>query len=619
MPFNHDGWFFWQGSVSILRGLGYRDFTGQPITAWPPLYPVYLALCQLVLGVSARSVAISTALATAVAVASWSLLLAWFARERGRRPRDVLCALAFVSVVLALGARNVRSENLFHGVLPLLLLFTLRARVSTTRGRFLLASGLAGAALLLSLLIRNASLAFWPAVLAVLLQHRRFPWQTRAVACGLVTALALPIWLAVRAWLGQLGRHPIHLGGRYQLTEYLLQFVAGIDRNTGLQFVGLPLLILLAVSLLRADPARANTDSPPRLGRAALLFTAVAAAALLALFNLTWIHDKPENRFTLFVTLVLGGLGLLSLPALLRRSWLALALVVLFAEPTLRLAKHTIRGRGPGAADFRAESLKGFAPSPTSIDPEHFGRAPEPIGDSMLVSPPYPSGSSRIRHRGKQPDRHGVASHEQPVPAVHQAVLRGEGLVDGETGFGRGIGDREPRFETAAALQLDAGIREQPVVPGAVGIRDTDPGHIAEIDDPQLGGELGAPLVAGVEHRDLALLAGQVGAGDDHCPDGDASQDGVADGHAGARRHRIGTRLIPPTKLERTRSGGPASSTCFSLSRSCAKAQRSSSFARCAPRQTCSPRPKPMCSFGIRSMRKRNGSSKTSSSRFAEG
>ena len=268
MPFNHDGWYYWQGSVSLLRGLGYRDFTGEPIRAWPPLYSVYLALCQLVLGVSARSIAISTAFATAAAVASWSVLLAWFARECGRGPRDVLCALAFVGVVLALYARNVRSENLFHAVLPLLLLFTLRARVSATPGRFLLESGLAGVALLVSLLIRNASLAFWPAVLAVLLLHPRLPWLTRGAACGLVTALALPIWLAVEAWLGQLGRHPIQLGGRFGFGAYLLQFVAGIDRNSGPTFVGLPLLILLTVALLHGGPrARTGTRPPGSAGQ----------------------------------------------------------------------------------------------------------------------------------------------------------------------------------------------------------------------------------------------------------------------------------------------------------------------------------------------------------------
>jgi len=297
--------------------------------------------------------------------------------------------------VLALNARDVRSESLFHAVLPLLLLFTLRARTRTTPRRFLLEAGLAGVILLISLLIRNASLAFWPAVLAVLLQHRRLPWLTRGVACGLVTALALPIWLAVRAWLGQLRTHPVYLGaGHYGFAEYVLQLISGIDFNTGLEFVGFPLIILLAVSLLRADSARANTGASARLGWAVLLFTAVAACALLAIFNLTSIHDKPEKRFTLFVTLAIGGLGLLHLPALLRRRWLALALVVLFAQPTLRLAKHTILGRGRADPDFRTESLERFVPSLATIDPGHIGQAPEPSGDLVLVSPPYPRGTA---------------------------------------------------------------------------------------------------------------------------------------------------------------------------------------------------------------------------------
>jgi len=391
MPLDPDGWYYWQGSVSIMRGLGYADFTGQPITNWQPLYSVYLAFCQLVLGISGQSIALSTAFATAAAVAAWAILLAWFARQRGRSPRDVLFALAFVSVVLALNARNVRSENLFRAVFPLLLLFTLRARTCATPRRFLLESGLAGVMLFVSILTRNASLAFWPAVLAVLLQHRRLPWATRGVACGLVTALALPSWLAVRAWLGQVGSHPIRVGGgRYEFTEYVLQLISGIDRNTGLEFVGFPLIVLLAVSLLRADPARAKAGASERLGWAALLFTAVAVCALLAIFNLTWINDRPDKRFTLFVTLTIGGLGLLHLPDLLRRGWLVLALVVLFAQPTLRLAKHTMLGRGATAPDFRTESLERFVPSLATIDPGHIGQAPEASGDLVLVSPPYP-------------------------------------------------------------------------------------------------------------------------------------------------------------------------------------------------------------------------------------
>lgn len=393
MPISPDGWYYWQGSVSILNGLGYRDFSGDAIGLWPPGYSVYLAACQLVLGISARSIALSTALAVAASVATWSILLTWFARERGRSTGHVLCGLAFVSVVLALHTRSVRAENLLHVFLPLLILFALRARLSSTPRRFLLESGLACVVLFISLLIRNAAIAFWPAVLALLILNRTIPWQTRGVACGLFSAAVLGFWFLLRLWLGADWDPPIGLGaGRYEFAQYLLQLVSGIDRNTGLEFVGFPLIVLLAVSLWRVDEAQDGTDASAGLGRATLLFVAVAVCALLALFNSTWIYDKLNQRFTLFVTLAIGGLGLVQLPSLLRRRWLALVLIVLFAQPTLRLAKHTIRGRGQGRPDYVSETLSRFVPSRTTIDPEHIRRPPKRGGGRVLVSPRFPEG-----------------------------------------------------------------------------------------------------------------------------------------------------------------------------------------------------------------------------------
>ena len=395
MPCGLDGWFYWQGSVSLLKGLGYRDFTGRPITDWPPLYSAYLALCQLALGVSVRTVVLATALATGAAVAGWSVLLAWYARERGRAPREALLGLAFVAILLALSARSLRSETLYHAVFPLLLWFTLRAGVSAEPRHLLRDAALAGGALLVALLIRNASLAFWPAVLAVILRNARVSWRARLVACALVTLLALPAWLGMLAWFGQLGSHPLRLGGRIGFVADLAKFVSGLDRNTGLRLLGLPLLVLLAGALLHADPKRGGAQTPAGLGRAALLFTLAAAGATLALFNLTVLYDRPEGRFTLFATLALGGLGLIDLPRLLGRRWLLLATLLLFAEPALRLAKNGIRG--PGAYDYRAQALEEFAPGPATIDPEFVRRPPEASGGRVRISPPYPT---RIRFEG---------------------------------------------------------------------------------------------------------------------------------------------------------------------------------------------------------------------------
>lgn len=47
-----DGWAYWEGSVSIIRGSGYSYFGGQTIVAFPPLFSMALSLAQSAFGVS---------------------------------------------------------------------------------------------------------------------------------------------------------------------------------------------------------------------------------------------------------------------------------------------------------------------------------------------------------------------------------------------------------------------------------------------------------------------------------------------------------------------------------------------------------------------------------------
>jgi len=81
----------------------------------------------------------------------------------------------------------------------------------------------------------------------------------------------------------------------------------------------------------------------------------------------------------------------------------------------------------------------------------------------------------------------------------------------------------------------------------------------------------------------------------------------------------IGMCLMPPTKLERKRSSGPAGSAYSRRLANSRKITSSSSRARFAPRQKCSPIPNAMCGLGLRPISNLKGSSKTSSSRFADG
>lgn len=385
-----DEWLYWQASVSLLAGDGYRELCGRALTRWPPLYPLFLAGVQGLLGVSGRSAVLATALATGGAVCTWGWLLGWFARMRDRTQADFALGLGFVALVLVLFAFELRSETLAYVLLPLPLGFVLRARASESATRTLAEAAFAGLALALCLLVRNAAAALCAGAAAVLLLQPGLRRRVRAAAVALMTVVAVSPWLAVRFWLGQVGSHTMGLGvGRRPMAEYLWQLVSGIDLNTNLQFLGLPLLVVLAVALVRGDRSCA-ADRSRGLGAVVLVFVGVSLAALFAIFNSVRVSDPLTKRHTLFVTLIVGGLGLQHVRQLARGRWLALLLVLVFAQPGLRAARHAWRGRGPETPAYTAKALREFLPVAATIRAGHVGEPPEPQGEWVLVSPPVP-------------------------------------------------------------------------------------------------------------------------------------------------------------------------------------------------------------------------------------
>ena len=100
IPLAPDGWAYWQAAVSIANGSGYRFFSGDPVTAWPPLYSAYLSLWVRLLG----STGIALVLANAALISLQSL--AWFHTIRsiliGNRPLHRELALFAVAIYIAL-------------------------------------------------------------------------------------------------------------------------------------------------------------------------------------------------------------------------------------------------------------------------------------------------------------------------------------------------------------------------------------------------------------------------------------------------------------------------------------------------------------------------------------
>ena len=96
-----DGWAYWEGSVSILNGNGYRFFGGQPIVDFPPLFSLFLSLIQSVGGVSGWSLAASLVILAAATVTCF--LVAYKAENIFAVGLAVWCVAGIVSLAAITG------------------------------------------------------------------------------------------------------------------------------------------------------------------------------------------------------------------------------------------------------------------------------------------------------------------------------------------------------------------------------------------------------------------------------------------------------------------------------------------------------------------------------------
>src|SRR5688572_32984772 len=69
-----DSWAYWEASVSLSERGSYAYFGGQRVTAFPPLFPVWLAAVQAVLGVSAGTLIVSQLVLAGAAAWQWTRL-----------------------------------------------------------------------------------------------------------------------------------------------------------------------------------------------------------------------------------------------------------------------------------------------------------------------------------------------------------------------------------------------------------------------------------------------------------------------------------------------------------------------------------------------------------------
>jgi hypothetical protein len=373
LTFTPDSWAFWQGSVSLLSGRGYRYLDGHPMIFWPPGFASYLALWQAMFGISVGTLVKAQIAVGAFAAFSWTALALSIGKaDRHRLASGVVTAL-LIAAMVSRSFQSLWANFALFALIPWLLWATVRLEDARTSSDTLRSAALASFALLLMLLTHNSAIAFLPPLLAVALTRNgavRWP----AAAAVLVAPL---LWWCARWFLGQL-ESVAWIGGRFSFKAYVRQLVYGIAEPFGQPVMPGAILVVLVLALI---PWR-------RLSRAQLVAFATSAAAclgLLCVFSLVWIWDGLYQRFTLFFPLIL--VGLMGTTFLLHTGWLRLVAVIVVVGWAALTQIHLV-GQVMEAGSPRAPA--GGDVLDTSVLPVHATISPETSssGRFVLVKPP---------------------------------------------------------------------------------------------------------------------------------------------------------------------------------------------------------------------------------------
>jgi hypothetical protein len=391
-----DSWAYWEGSVSLLERGEYAYFGGEPVTNYPPLFSGALALFQLGLGVSVRTLAGAMALFVATGSFAWMSLFASLTLPGRTTPalppgksgtaHDLL-ALWYVPATLAVHGQMLLSESLWLVLLPVLLLLLLAPAAPSSPVRE--AVRLAGAWLVLSglLLCRNVTVALLPAIFLMgLRRDANGPLGRRLAMASAVSVGALVPWYLVRRSYQQLANFSPSMP--QGVLERLEEMLAQLAYSFGPARLHIGAVLLLAVSVLLLWELVASRPRPTgiRAAPAALaLFTLVGLAGLAALLSVVAHAARPfEARFVVFAvlssTLAVIAAARLSRDGLRRRALTATAVLLTLVALYRVGVKYRLAGQEQPVVPLNVTISSFYSSGP-----------PRPQGSLLVVAPPtYP-------------------------------------------------------------------------------------------------------------------------------------------------------------------------------------------------------------------------------------
>jgi hypothetical protein len=333
-----DGWAYWEGSVSILSGDGYRYLDGEPILAWPPGFSAYLALWQSVLGNSAGTLAMAHAVALGVGAGFWIGIARRIAPSSRPTPAGIAAAVV-LALLPPICLRVVLSESLFMALLGGSIAMALGGgRVRGTARTALFATLVAA-----MLLTRHVGAAFVPALAWIAWRSRVHAPPRENVRVAIAAASAVALWIVGRLWLGLLDNNPrmaIDANAPARIVESVLanfQALASCFLPTSPAAATAVAILASVVAMAHGLGGHGSRGAPPPAAAAALPAATAIAGSIAAV---TWaIHGVSGRRIVLplaaMLVLVLVRWG----AAARRRAGRRLANATLVALAAVQLAR----------------------------------------------------------------------------------------------------------------------------------------------------------------------------------------------------------------------------------------------------------------------------------------
>ena len=292
---NFDSWVYWEGSISICNGQGYADLLGHNITAWPPMYSLFLCAWQSLFGFSLGQVVLSNVLLAFLSGMIWYQIFSIGIRNYQDQRNAVLFNLIgclFVSTFLVTPFEHFLSESLWTPLVGLLILLALTVRASTTWHLLFFLT------LVLALQTRHQTISLLPGLALIIYLRAGFVTIRNA---GVTMFLSLVLWYATRLYLEQLNSGSIN-EIVYTLEEKLYGFYFAIAQQitfTKIQEFGVFLLLVL-IFLNGLRKRFGTSDFAGSVLYSGLMFI-VITAVLMAITNVPLAQPRIFHLFGLLL------------------------------------------------------------------------------------------------------------------------------------------------------------------------------------------------------------------------------------------------------------------------------------------------------------------------------